>query len=140
HQDHRLVRTPALAARLFELIDDLDEWPRWNAGIASMELNGGFAPGERGTLTTNRGMRVCIRCRAYDDPRYIALDERRALYVIERTMTLQPEGEATWVNLQLRYRGPNGLIGGLIGHSTTKQQMAVSLRALKRLTEALPVA
>jgi hypothetical protein len=36
---------------IFDLFSDVSTWPRWNAGVESMELDGPFVPGTTGTMT-----------------------------------------------------------------------------------------
>jgi hypothetical protein len=42
--------TSARPEAIFALFRDVSTWPRWNAGVESMELDGPFAPGTTGTM------------------------------------------------------------------------------------------
>jgi hypothetical protein len=35
---------------IFDLFSDVNTWPRWNAGVESVELDGPFVPGTTGTM------------------------------------------------------------------------------------------
>lgn len=42
----------APAERVWQIMADLPSWPRWNAGVAAIELHGPFAGGVRVTYRT----------------------------------------------------------------------------------------
>lgn len=44
------AETTADPDAIFDLFRDVTSWPRWNAGVESMELDGPFAAGTTGTM------------------------------------------------------------------------------------------
>ena len=46
------------AEELWSLIADPSQWPRWNASVAELSLDGEFATGTTGTLTPTGGGRL----------------------------------------------------------------------------------
>ncbi|MEM1262871.1 MAG: SRPBCC family protein [Pseudomonadota bacterium] len=122
---------------VYSIISDATEWPRWHNGIVSMHLsNENFTPGAEGTLVTRDGRRVSIRCQEAGAPTHLAIEEKFTLYTVRQSVTLQDENGSTWVNLQLSYHGPAGKLHGILERRQTRGDLAVSLRALKKIAEA----
>ncbi|MEM8982671.1 MAG: SRPBCC family protein [Pseudomonadota bacterium] len=122
---------------VYSIISKATEWPRWHNGIVSMKLsNASFTPGAKGTLVTRDGRRVAIRCQEAGAPTHLAIEEKFALHTVRQSVTLQGENGSTWVNLQLSYHGPAGKLHGILTRRHTQDELAVSLRALKKIAEA----
>ncbi|MDQ6771920.1 MAG: SRPBCC family protein [Candidatus Dormibacteraeota bacterium] len=45
------LETAASPAAIYRLYSDVTAWPRWDAGVTQVELDGPFAPGATGMLT-----------------------------------------------------------------------------------------
>jgi uncharacterized protein YndB with AHSA1/START domain len=63
---HRTIEAPA--ERLWELLTDLESWPHWGPSVRSATLDGPFAAGTRGTVTTAVGARLPFEITAFDPP------------------------------------------------------------------------
>lgn len=124
------------ASAVFDQLTDADDWHRWNLGTSALQLPDGIQDSARGWRVDQRGSRYAVRFNVVELPRRLSMRERRALHTVQRLYTLQPERHTTWINLQIRYGGPTGLLQGLLHHAETRRRMGAALRALKRITEA----
>jgi hypothetical protein len=60
------VDTSADRGTVFAILADVSAWPRWNAGVESMSLNGPFAAGTTGTMTLPVGDTLAVRLAWFD--------------------------------------------------------------------------
>jgi hypothetical protein len=63
------AETSARPEVILELFRDVSTWPRWNAGVESMELDGPFMPGTTGTMKVPGQDPMRMRLIAVDEGR-----------------------------------------------------------------------
>jgi hypothetical protein len=66
------AETSASRDAIFDLFRDVSTWPRWNAGVESMEVDGPFAAGTMGSMTVPGQEPMRMRLVSVDEGRAFA--------------------------------------------------------------------
>jgi Polyketide cyclase / dehydrase and lipid transport len=133
--------TRARPATVFDLYRDVAGWPRWDAGLERMQLDGPFAVGTTGTMVVAGQPPLRLRLvwveegRGFEDETTIP----DAGVVVHVRHELQPlEHGGTRITHTLSVQGPNAdTLGPTIGPAISAD-FPQTLAALARLAEASP--
>jgi hypothetical protein len=133
--------TSASPETIFDLYRDVDGWPRWDAGLERMELDGPFAVGTTGTMVVAGQPPLRMRLawveagRGFEDETPIP----DAGVVVHVRHALQPlEHGGTRITHTLVIDGPNAdTVGPTIGPAITAD-FPHTMAALARLAETAP--
>ena len=124
---------------VWAVLSDLDAWPDWESGVASVQ--GRLAPGERVSLTVdvNPGRAFRVKVAELSEPQRIVLRGGMplGLFVGERTYTLESEGPATRFRMREQYSGPlaGAIFKSIPDLSGSFQQFADGLKAKAESTQ-----
>jgi carbon monoxide dehydrogenase subunit G len=136
----RTQRIPAEQASLWEFLIDLDNLPRWQSGVESVELTtpGPIAIGSvahvRRTLM-GQALAVDLRVTALEPGRLLSLASEASGFKVEAALTLSPSGGATELSFGMAVGASNPFMGAVEGMvaSAADQDIATSLDRLRTL-------
>ena len=134
------VETSADPAVIFELFRDVTTWPRWNAGVESMELDGPFAAGITGTMKVPGQDPLRMRLLSVDEGRGFE-DETEfpgaGIAVRVRHVLTAIDGGRTRITYAVSIDGPAAAtLGPVIGPEITADFPAVVAALLSEATSA----
>lgn len=134
--------TAASADRVFALFKDVATWPKWNAGVERIDLDGPFATGTTGTMVVADQGALEFRLvwvaenAGFEDETPIA----EADVVVRVRHTLQPKTDGgTRIEYRCVIEGPGAdLVGPDIGPAITSDFPDVILALAERAQAAIP--
>lgn len=131
------IETTASAEELWRHWSDIASWPRWNAGIRAIEVDGPFAVGTTFTMTPPDGEPVRMRLTEVDPARVFTDEADGGDFVVRTVHRLEPLPDGrTRVTYRTDIVGPAAdHVGPEIGPAITADFPDV-LAALVGLAEA----
>jgi uncharacterized protein YndB with AHSA1/START domain len=119
---------------VWDVLTDLESWPRWNPDVKSMSLEGGPAKGSVFRWRAGPGT-ITSTIQQVEPPRVIAWTGTTLGIKAKHVYRLEPRGEATLVQTEESYEG---LVARLLRRSlqkTLEKGLSDGLRYLKAETE-----
>jgi uncharacterized protein YndB with AHSA1/START domain len=118
---------------VWEVLADVDGWPRWNPDVKSAALEGSLAPGTRFRWKAGPGT-IVSTLQAIEPPRLIGWTGKTLGIRAVHVHRLEPRGEATVVTSEESWAGPLVTLLRRPLRSTLRRAVAAGLEHLR--TEA----
>jgi len=107
----RTLETSASPERVWQLWSDVGTWPRWNPDVEAVSLDGPFAAGTTGRMTTRAGGTHAITLTEVQPGRAFHLETSPApLSTFTFACEVRPNGGGSTISQSVSMRGP---LGGL---------------------------
>ena len=119
---------------VWDVLTDLESWPRWNPDVKSLSLEGGLAKGSVFRWRAGPGT-ITSTIQQVEPPRVIAWTGTTLGIKATHVYRLEPRGEATLVHTEESYEG---LVARVLRRSlqkTLEKGLSDGLRYLKAETE-----
>jgi len=123
----RSLETRAGPERVWRIWSNTSTWPHWNPDVTAISLEGGFASGSTGTMTTRAGGTHAIRLEDVQPGRRFTLGTSPApLSTFHFTCEVAPSGNGSRISQGVSMSGPlGGLMSAMMG-----ERMAAGFEAL----------
>ena len=128
------IEVAASPEGVWDVLTDLESWPRWNPDVKSMSLEGGLAKGSVFRWRAGPGT-ITSTIQQVEPPRVIAWTGTTLGIKATHVYRLEPRGEATLVHTEESYEG---LVARVLRRSlqkTLEKGLSDGLRYLKAETE-----
>jgi hypothetical protein len=115
----RTLETNASPERVWRLWSDVDSWATWNPDVTAAHIDGPFAPGTTGAMTTRSGGTHAIKLVSVDAGRSFSLETSPApLSTFVFQCDIAPAGGGSSIGQSVSMRGPlGGLFSAMMGKS-----------------------
>jgi Polyketide cyclase / dehydrase and lipid transport len=136
----RTLETGAAPERVWRLWSDVSTWPDWNPDVLAVALDGPFATGARGTMTTKAGGTHAIVLHDVEPGRSFELETSPIpLGRFHFACQVLPAGAgASTISQSITIRGPLGPLYSAMMGPRIAQGLEPILGGLKAAAEAAP--
>ncbi len=133
----RTLETSASPERVWRLWSDVGTWPAWNPDVLAVRIEGPFATGATGTMTTKAGGTHAITLTDVRPGRSFRLETSPApLSTFVFLCEVRPDGVGSTIGQSVSMRGPlGGLFSALMGRGMA-QGFEPILSGLKSAAES----
>src|SRR5262245_47339164 len=113
----RTLETSASPERVWRLWSDVGTWPAWNPDVEAVSIDGPFAAGATGTMTTKAGGTHAIKLTEVQSGRSFRLETSPApLSTFTFRCEIQPATGGSSISQSVSMRGPlGGLYSAMMG-------------------------
>ncbi len=125
------LRIRASAERVFDILADVNNWPRWQEAVQEAQLDGKFEAGNPFTWKA-KGMRLHSRLHTVKAHEFIGWTGRMSWIRAIHNWHIQPEGDTCLVRVEESF---SGFLSGLF-KNTLQSGLTQSLHELKAAAEA----
>ncbi len=131
------VQTTAPAWAIWQIWQDVSNWPTWDHGIESSSINGPFAVGTIGKLKPKGGPEVTTMLTSVQ-PNKSFVDEAKLFYArIIVSHFLTKSGNKTLVTHQIEMKGPLAFFFAFVIGRNMKKNLPTEMLALIKKAEEL---
>jgi uncharacterized protein YndB with AHSA1/START domain len=133
----RTLETSASPERVWRLWSDVRTWPGWNPDVQAVQIDGPFATGATGTMTTKAGGTHAIRLTDVRPGRSFRLETSPApLSTFVFQCDIRPTGGGSTIGQSVSMRGPlGGVYSAMMGRGIA-QGFEPILAGLKSAAES----
>jgi hypothetical protein len=113
----RTLETSASPDRVWRLWSDVGTWPSWNPDVSAVHIDGPFAAGSIGTMTTRSGGTHAIKLASVQAGRSFQLETSPApLSTFVFQCDIQPTAGGSTIGQSVSMRGPlGGVFSAMMG-------------------------
>ncbi len=130
------LRTTATPSAVWRLWSNVQTWPEWNPDVTAITLDGPFAAGTRGRMTTGRGGAHTIRLARVEPGRSFELETAPApLATFVFRCDVQPEADGSRISQSVAMRGPLGWLYSMLMGRQMARAFETILRGLASRAE-----
>jgi Polyketide cyclase / dehydrase and lipid transport len=133
--EHRIVVT-ALPDAIFQIYEDVENWPAWDPDTKHAFIEGAFEVGSRGRLTPTKGYAVPMVLTRVVRGRCFTVESKIALFRMRFEHELVAVQGATEVVHRATFSGALSVVLGPMLAKQLNVGLPVTLRNLKALAEA----
>lgn len=131
------VQTTAPAWAIWQIWQDVSNWPTWDHGVESSSIDGPFATGTTGKLKPKGGPEVITKLTSVK-PNESFVDEAKLFYArIIVSHFLTQSGNKTLVTHQIEFKGPLAFFFAFVIGRNMKKNISTEMLALVKKAEGL---
>ena len=132
HAEHTL-ETTARPERIWEQLQEVAAWPRWDTGLAGAELTGAFSAGARGTVSFPGRAARAFQLSAVTAPTDLVALTRLPLAEVRHIHHQEGTPLGTRMTHRIEIHGPLAWLYGWSLGRRLRDGLAPSMRRLARL-------